>query len=245
MSVIEREAARIITLSEAAGLGEPDQPVPSCPGWTLQDVPAHVGRVYAMVATVLQGDPRDPPDREQIPSRPDGQLSADWMRERLAILLPMLRDVPEDSQCWNFAEGPSSPVAFWWRRQAHETLIHRVDVELAAGEPVTAAEPEVAADGIGDFLTVTGFKPVDWDEIRLGEGMTVHLHATDADAEWTIDTANHTYAVAHLKADVALRGEVWALDRWCWRRDGLSAREADLLESFGDRQAADDWRPAI
>ena len=252
LGVLEIEAERVVALvsgatSVSAGT-DADDAVPTCPGWTLEQIPNHLGRVYAMVATVLQGDPMSRPERDSIPSRPEGQPPLDWMQERLHILIPLLREIPEDARCWNFATGPASPVSFWWRRQAHETLIHRVDAELAAGTPVTAADPDVAADGVGDFLAVARFREVAADDIRLGQGMTVHLHATDAGpgAEWTIDAANNTYARSHLKADVALRGPAWSLDRWCWRRDSPAGDVgAAGLETFGDVHAADDWRPRI
>lgn len=36
--------------------------------------------------------------------------------------------------CWTFLDAPS-PLAFWARRQAHETAIHRADAQLAADGP--------------------------------------------------------------------------------------------------------------
>jgi len=249
LAVLELEAERVLSLVETAG-ADALRPVPSCPGWTLEQVPNHLGRVYAMVATVLQGDPDRPPDRDRIPSRPDGQPPTEWMRERFEILMPLLREIPEDSRRWNFATGPASPVSFWWRRQMHETLIHRLDAELAVSQPITSTQPEIAADGIGDFLAVIGFRRVERAEIQPGDEMSIHLHATDAgpDAEWTIYPAHDAFAESHLKADVALRGQAWALDRWCWRRDPLHTQGPGRgleLEFFGDQQAAEEWRPTI
>lgn len=243
LEVLEREAARVLALCGPGA--DLERPVPSCPGWTLGRVAEHLGAVYAFVAAILEGPPDEPPDRERIPRRPEGQAGADWMEERLAVLLPLLREAPDDGVAWNFVSGPSSSVAFWWRRQAHETLVHRADAELAAGVAVEPVEPEVAADGVAELLENFGYRPVAWDEIRLGEGLTVHLHATDAGphAEWTVDAANRTVAAAHLKADVAVRGTAWALDRWCWRRD-TPAGEGEL-EIFGDRPAAEEWRPTL
>ena len=37
---------------------------------------------------------------------------------------------------------------------AHETVIHRIDAELALAEPSAAIAPALAADGIDEFLTV-------------------------------------------------------------------------------------------
>jgi uncharacterized protein (TIGR03083 family) len=248
LEVLEREAGRVLEIAGDAG-ADMGWPVPTCPGWTFGQLVEHVGRVYAMVATAVTGDPDRPVERATIPRRPDAQAPAEWFGERLGILLPLLREVPETARAWNFVDGPGSPVSFWWRRQAHETLIHRVDAELAAGAAVGEVAPAVAADGLGDFLTLAGLRLVEWDELELGAGPTIHLHADDAGAgagavaaEWTIDVERRTYSVAHLKADVAVRGPAWALDRWCWRRD--VAADAGVLEIFGDRAAAEAWRPA-
>jgi uncharacterized protein (TIGR03083 family) len=242
LAVVEREAARILAIAGDADLAAP---VPSCPRWSLGELLEHLGRVYAMVATALEGGPEQPIARDRIPRRQEGQAPADWLAERLGILLGLLRSVPETARCWNFVDGAGGPVAFWWRRQAHETLIHRVDAELAAGVAGAGPEPTVAADGLQDFLVVQGLRLVPWDEIHLGDGLSVHLHATDSgvEAEWTVDVENRTYAAAHLKADVAVRGPAWALDRWCWGRD--AAVDAGELEIFGDGAAAAAWRAAL
>ena len=43
--------------------------------------------------------------------------------------------------------GPDQTVGFWIRRMAQETVIHRIDAELAAGLPVTPVPGDLAADG--------------------------------------------------------------------------------------------------
>ena len=249
---IERDATRILELAtKMATLPAHEQRIPSCPDWTLADLANHLGRVYAMVTVALQGDPDEVLDRRTIPERPAEQSPADWLHDRLDVLLGLLRARTEDDRAWNFAEGTGAPVGFWWRRQAHETLIHRVDAELAAGAEVEPVDPAFAADGIGDFLLIGGHKQVSWEDLQLGDDLSVHLHATDtSDAEWTIDTGNRVYATAHLKADVAVRGPAWALDLWLWRR-GSAGSTSDTgmpgldLETFGDVAAAEAWRPTL
>lgn len=231
--------------------------VAACPGWTLDDLAAHLGRVYAMVLAALSTAGTDlAVDRSTIPSKPDAQAPADWMEDGLEMLLARLRELPEDTVCWNFVGGPGSPVAFWWRRQVHENAIHRVDAELALGVPVATLNAMLAADGVTDFLDISRHREVSWDELDLGGALSVHLHATDADAvvdsdaasagaasaEWTIDTGHRTYARAHLKADVALRGPAWEIDRWLWGRLPI---DGSALEVFGDRDALEQWRPRL
>jgi hypothetical protein len=53
------------------------------------------------------------------------------------------------------SQGASAGAAsFWIRRMAHETVIHRIDAELALAEPSAAIAPALAADGIDEVLTV-------------------------------------------------------------------------------------------
>jgi uncharacterized protein (TIGR03083 family) len=48
-----------------------------------------------------------------------------------------------------------SPLAFWARRQAHETAIHRADAEIASG--VRPGYPaDFAADGVDELITGFG-----------------------------------------------------------------------------------------
>ena len=54
-----------------------------------------------------------------------------------------LRTADPAVRCWTFLPAPS-PLAFWARRQAHETAIHRADAQLAAG-PVTPFAADFAA----------------------------------------------------------------------------------------------------
>lgn len=238
---LEAEATRILEL-----LDRPraiDVPVPTCPGWTLGELANHLGRVYARVATVIQNKANEAPDRSSVPRRAEGQPPAEWLRERLDIVVKVLSEVDESERCWNFIGGAGSPVGFWWRRQAHETLIHRVDAELSLELSIGTPSPEVAADGIEDFLEIAGLQLVDWSELDLGSGTTIHLHAADvmeSNAEWTLNAEAASFCRAHLKADIALRGPAWSLDRWCWGRGGGKG-----LEAFGDAQAAEAWRPRL
>ena len=252
LPIIEHEVARIVEVATDPDV-ERSAVVPTCPGWVLDDLLNHLGRVYAMVATVIGDRAGDAPDRERIPRRPEGQDPLDWMRERFDIVLPALSEVAEDAARWNFVTGPRSSVRFWWRRQLHETLVHRVDAELAGGAHVGEASPEVAADGIAERLLLSGFHEVPGQDLEPGKPLSLHLHATGAPgSEWTIDTSSGRYATAHVKADIVIRGPCWSLNRWVWKR-GSVAPSADLapklllsgLETFGDVRAAEEWRPSF
>ena len=69
---------------------------------------------------------------EVVGTWPDDAELADWLRQGAPRWSPRSPPRPPTCECWTFLPAPS-PLAMWARRQAHETAIHRVDAELAAG----------------------------------------------------------------------------------------------------------------
>jgi uncharacterized protein (TIGR03083 family) len=138
-------------LADLAALADPDAPVPTCPGWTLRDLVAHTGGVHRWAAALVRGDAGADPDAEL--EAPTGD-PVEWFRAGHAALVAALRAAPADLATWSFLPAPS-PLAFWARRQAHETAVHRADAEVAVGSPDAAAAfpPAFAADGIDELLT--------------------------------------------------------------------------------------------
>jgi len=234
INVAKREAGRVLQLADDDRLLV--APVPTCPGWELTDLLKHLGNFYNWVGTIIEGRLEARPGAE-IPRRPEGVSSKDWLADRVDRIMSIEAGVPDDAVMWNFASESPGPVGFWLRRQVHETAIHRVDAELACSVPVSTLEPDIAADCVSEFFMLVQFEEVD---APAPPGFTVHLHATDLDEEWTIDTTNRTISRIHAKGDVAIRATAWALARWCWGRpvDGE-------IEVFGDLGAADSWRQSI
>lgn len=225
-------------------------PVPCCPGWDLEDVVIHLGRVYNWAGTIVVDRLLASPGRA-IPQRPDTMSPTDWMADRLARLVGALRETPDDVAIWNFGLDSPASVAFWCRRQAHETAVHRMDAELAAGVPVSPLAPDVAADMVSELLAIShiadvtdqaaGSRQACAPEDGGAPAGSVHLHASDLDsAEWTIDVAARTVSRQHAKGDAAVRGSAWALARWCWGRP-----VDDEIEIFGDEAVAEAWRGTI
>ena len=103
------------------------------------------------------------------PDIPDPVL-LDWFRTGHAGLVSALETAAPDLACWTFLPGAASPLAFWARRQVHETTVHRIDVQLAAtaagaagavaaagaaagpGRLVDPVPAALAADGIDELL---------------------------------------------------------------------------------------------
>jgi uncharacterized protein (TIGR03083 family) len=237
LGVLDREGRKVVDI--LGGCQDPTRvDVVTCPGWTLTDLADHLGGVYGWVVRVLESPP-DAARPEWPPGRKPEEPVARFFASRLEALLSALHEVDEDSVRWNFVADDAAPVSFWWRRQLHETVIHRVDAELAVGTAVTSFDTKLSVDGIDEYFEINSYRPADWSDLQIGDGLAVHLHATDTDnAEWTVDTLRGRFARAHMKGDVGLRAPAWSLDRWLWGRFDLADGEI-----FGDRTAAEYWRP--
>lgn len=217
-TVIEAEAGVL----RADGLTvAPDAAVPNCPDWTVQRLLAHTARVFGMVTGALRAaDPSTPPSRP--PSLPSDDVDAvvAGYDERLAELLAELRKVEPAAPAWHFSPTAPKTAVFWARRMAHETTVHRLDVQSATGED-TGVGPELAADGIDEVLTRLIQRWTDeWACAELAG--TVLFHAADAGRAWTVrlvpgqlpQTAPETVA----EPDASVIGLADAVYRAAWGR---------------------------
>lgn len=222
---------------EGAALGEalgddltPD--VAACPGWNLEKLANHVGRVHRWAAEALRDRATGP---VPFPGRPD-VVDRRWYDEGLAELVTALEEIEPDESVWNFM-GQAPQARFWFRRQAHETSVHRWDAQWARAGDLAAAEPidtELALDGIDELLDV--MLPLGYQRGDLGG--TVHLHATDSPhGEWLIRTIDGELLVGHdhQKGDAAVRGTASDLLLFLW---GRLPADHPTLEVFGDADLA-------
>jgi len=224
-------------LSRAAR-GALDAPVPSCPGWSVTDLVAHVGQVHRDKAGIVRtGRATQRPPRAQDPTVTGDALLA-WYDEGLADLVAVLAAADPDQPTWTWSRhAADARVAFWLRRMAHETAVHRWDAERATGSPLPIGPPALAADGVDEVLEVWMDDPD--DPPYAGAAGTVHLHASDTPGEWVLRLgADGGVEVAreHEHADVALRGPASDLDLVLWGRLPASALgplgDAALLDGF-------------
>ncbi len=112
----------------------------------------------------------------------DGEL-VEWFLDGHAGLVAALSAAPADLECWTFLRAPS-PLAHWARRQAHETAIHRVDTELAAGTALSPIDAAFAADGVDELLC--GFVPRRSTRLRAERPASLRVRSTDAGAAWLL-----------------------------------------------------------
>ncbi|MGV4924966.1 maleylpyruvate isomerase family mycothiol-dependent enzyme [Streptomyces sp. BHT-5-2] len=170
-------------LADAADEAGPDAPVPSCPEWRMRDLVHHMGRVHRWAAEHIT-EPQE--QRQPFPEDPmpaDDEL-VPWLREGHHRLVVALHTAPADLRTWTFLPAPS-PLAFWARRQAHETSVHRADAQQAAGVPLTPLPARFAADGVDEILA--GFHAGSRSRVHPDAPRSLRLRATDTpDADWTV-----------------------------------------------------------
>lgn len=157
LEVLEREAELLASTARDAPR---EARVPGCPGLTLGETLRHVGSVYRLVGAWLADEHR-PRRRPEVWQREpeQGQDLEDYLRAGIEALLGPLREVPPEEICTTW--WPEDPTCgFWRRRMVHETTVHRVDVQGAAGLDVDPVPADIAVDGIDEVLTL-------WFERRL------------------------------------------------------------------------------
>lgn len=227
LEAITRESAALADAARLAGL---DAPVPTCPGWTVADLLEHMGNVQRWAARTVATRPAERISRRDMSEAPPRAELLAWFHAAGRELVTTLAAADPAAPVWTF--GPDGTVRFWFRRQAHEVTVHRVDAERAAGRPAAPIAPDLAADGIDEWL---GFAAAFGHDALRGEGETVHLHCTDtADGElgeWllTLRPDGPGLERVHAKGDVAARGAASDLDLFVAGRVGV-----DALEVFGD-----------
>jgi len=237
VAALRREGELLAAAAERTGL---DAPIPTCPGWRTRDLVRHIGDVHRWArAHVAEGrlKPIGPKDLPEVagPLPEDDQL-LEWFRQGHVSLVRTLETADPSTECWTFLPAPS-PVAFWARRQAHETGIHRADAESPAGwGGMTQFPPEFAVDGIEEMLF--GFLASGDGGLRADPPRTLHLHATDTEGEWVVrlDEPAETRR-EHASADCTVRGPASDLHLLLWNR-----RSSEGLDVEGDGSVLDFWR---
>ena len=234
---LECLAADYGRLRDAAEAAELTVAVPACRGWTMADLVYHLAEVYLHKVTLMRTgeEPEQwpPPALKAEPplavlGRAYGALRAEFRARGPA--LPALT--------WY---DPDQTVAFWIRRMAQETLIHRIDAEQAAGLPVTPEPADLAVDGVDEVLRrFLAYGSVTWpEEFAAMEGE--HLaaeHGQDAitvaagETAWTVRPSPHRVTVddgAAANPRAVVEGPPGPMLRWLWGRAG-----DDAVRTSGD-----------
>jgi uncharacterized protein (TIGR03083 family) len=172
IAALRRQGEWLADAAERAGL---DATVPPCSPWQVRDLLRHTGYVHRWAArhiTERSGQIIEGPSEEDIlrGGADDAGLLA-WFRDGHAALTQTLATADPAVECATFMAAPS-PLAFWARRQAHETAIHRADAESAA-------------DGIDELIM--GFGRRRKYQPAAGGGGPLRVLAADTGDAWSVE----------------------------------------------------------
>lgn len=213
-----------------------DALVPTCPDWTVAALLRHVGQVHRRATLMLRDHSLDELDFGVLPAPPSDAALVGWFRDGVDDLASTLDRVGPDAPVWNWTPAPQT-AAFWLRRLAHETTVHRWDAEAALGD-AASLPGQLAVDGIEELFTV--FLPEQLGSLPpAGLGGTLHLHSFDEPGEWLIELTPGQASItrSHVRADAAVRGTASDLVLFLWNR-----RSVADLDVLGDRRVPERWR---
>ena len=242
IGALRREGELLAAAAERAGMGAG---VPSCPGWAVRDLLKHTGYVHRWAAGIVIGGLTRPADGASeagiLRQGPGDAGLPGWFREGHAALVRALDEAPPDLDCWAFLAAPS-PLAFWARRQAHETAIHRADAgqaaagtaDGAAGPPGGSAgpssgpasgpafEPAFAANGVDELIMgflARSVRRGNWP--GLPGSLAIHAaDGADGGADWLVHGGSGAPGVARGTgpADCDVTGPASDLYLTLWNR---------------------------
>ncbi|WP_137121674.1 maleylpyruvate isomerase family mycothiol-dependent enzyme [Segeticoccus rhizosphaerae] len=241
---LSRNSARF---REALHDADPTARVPTCPDWDADDLWWHLGEVQWFWSQVVGGPLTDGDEVEalQHPTRPTDRAGLEQFHlESSRALQRALAETPPSTRAWTWSEEQTA--GFSRRRQAHESLIHRLDAELTAGTR-TDLDPALAADGVDEVLRIMYGGHPGWGRFVPEEGATIRLRTTDTGDSWLVtlgrfvghdpgsdeDRDDPDIGIAASDtgepALAALSGTAADLDCWLWHRPpvGEITREGD------------------
>ncbi|MGW3196016.1 maleylpyruvate isomerase family mycothiol-dependent enzyme [Streptomyces sp. NPDC001118] len=225
LHTLDREGRLLAAAAEAAGT---DAKVPTCPEWQVRDLLRHIGAVHRWAAGFVADGLTAPHPLDDAPDLNGAEL-VDWYRDSHRLLVDTLAAAPADVECWTFLPAPS-PLAFWARRQAHETTVHRYDAEAARGGTASPIAPDFAVDGIDELLC--GFHARSRSRMRTEEPRVLRVRALNAgaDAVWTVRLTAEppvTERAANGEAAAELSGPAEELYLALWNRRAVPSVSGD------------------
>ena len=213
-----------------------DAEVEHCPGWRVADLVWHVTEVHWFWKTIAAGTLQQPPDEALRPQREPVERLVPAFLAGAADLVDTLRAADQSAAVWTWA--PQRDIAFITRHQVQEAAVHHWDAAFAASRDV-ALEPDVAADGIEEFLTFS-LATADEQE-KLGAeplGQDLVLSSTDGQGAWTIRDAEPEGPMSWVRGGedgaATVSGTASDLLLWLYDRTELPVQADDdrLVERF-------------
>jgi uncharacterized protein (TIGR03083 family) len=204
--------------------GDPATAVPSCPGWSIADLAAHVGSYHRWAADLLTDAGQEP--RAPYALRPDPDLPlAGWYRTCLHLLRAAIDATEPDTAMWTVTV--EQRAGSWCRRQTHDLAIHRWDAQDARGH----ATP-VAVERAVDFIDELFESVLPYTLPFLGRtvpGASLHLQSTDGRYRRCADGADGRIRLSRRprSADAVLTGTPSDLLLALWRRPSRATLTGD------------------
>jgi hypothetical protein len=179
--------------------------VPTCPDWDVSNLCDHLARVY------------------------QGRAFLEWVKRWSYVLDEVLRNHPDTDTTVTFMPDSTS-MLFWRRRMALETLVHRVDAELAVDMSITPMDESLSADGVAELLWFC----TDLDQPigdALGPNTSVALVAGGRRFVATVSGDSYAWEESPAHADAEVSGSAGDVLL------ALSGRDVKSLTISGDASA--------
>jgi uncharacterized protein (TIGR03083 family) len=243
VEAVRREGGLLADAAERAGL---DAAVPPCAPWQVKDLLRHTGYIHRWAARHLTERPEsviDGPEEAEIlaDGAPDAKL-ADWFRAGHAALVRTLSTADPGLVCATFMDAPSS-LAFWARRQAHETAIHRADASSASGTLPEFA-PDFAADGVDELIMGFGRRRK-YQPTSERDGV-LHVQTADTGGDWSVQPRDGRLVphrgAPEREAACTVTGPASGVYLFLWNRSDAASTGVTVV---GDRDVLACWKSAV
>lgn len=147
VEVVRREGAALV----AAVGRDPTATIGCYADWDVAALARHTGQIHRWVTGVVRTRATERPAGMPEVEDDDDRLAA-WLDDGVAALVDALDDLDPDERIWTFS-GHHDTGAFWHRRMALETALHRWDAEDAQGSDPTV-DADLALLGVEEALGV-------------------------------------------------------------------------------------------
>lgn len=178
---------------------DPSHLVPNCPGWDVAALARHVGSLYMRVGEQVRRRSSEPVRSSDLPAAPTGRALGPWTRQAAEGLLQVLASTDDDVPAGRWRDR-SVLAGFWRRRMAHETVVHRVDVEDALGLSATL-DGDLAVDGVDEVLEL--FLPFSIDTEGWPPHGVLWLVRADGPEQWWVEPGHRDVHVRRGPVDGA------------------------------------------
>jgi uncharacterized protein (TIGR03083 family) len=225
-------------MAKAAAAVEPDAPIPTCPEWVMRDLVLHTGQVHRWATVHVAEQLVEAADAAAVMGQaPENARLVDWFRDGHQTLVDALESAEPDLDCWSFMTAPS-PLAFWARRQCHETGIHRADAESASG-PISPFPAAIAADGVDELLRCFITRP--GGRLKSDTPRTLLVQTTDTGDDWLVRISDKVETERSSgAADCTVTGPASDVHLFLWNRGDTST-----VDVKGDKSLLDLWRTSV